>query len=179
MACYLQVTKFFGFLENIYNIFSGTTDRHTLLKLSIIGTDKRVLAPKRVKTTRGESWAEATKSLNARLDVYKTTLTKLSVENHEAKSLLKILNKLKTHIYIFFWDNILNIVNKLNLKLQCCNTDLNTAILLLKSLKSSVTAFRNEFEFYENLGKEEFGINEYASSQKRPRKESASFIDGT
>lgn len=108
---------------------------------------------------------------------YEIALQKLAETNDQAKGLLKILKKLETGIYICLWNYILTIVNKTSVKLQSCKTDLNTSILSLKTLKSSIQTFRDEFLDYENLGKQKSGNDVYVRSLKRKRREEVELSD--
>lgn len=118
MACCLKAKKFFDFLENIYNFFTRSSERYNILseKLKLSSIDKdRVLIPKRVSTTR---WfqAEAVHAVLKGFDTFKISI-------------------LETSIYLFFWSDILERVQTTSLKLQSYNSDLNTSVILSKSLK--------------------------------------------
>lgn len=80
-------------------------------------------------------------------------LQELSADNSEAQGLYTILIKLETGIYLAFLNELLERVNKTSIKLQSCDSDLNTSIALLKSLKSFIELFREKFDYYEAIGK--------------------------
>lgn len=58
-------------------------------------------------------------------------------------------------------------VNKTSVLLQSYNTDLNSAILALKTLKSSIMSLREEFSDYKDYGKKKSGCDVYERSNKR------------
>lgn len=171
MKCCLEVNKFFSFLESIYTFFTGFSERYALLttnwKLQNLGSDERMLVPKTVDTTRWDSRKQAVRSVSKGVNVYIRTSTELSEENYEARGLLKTSSKLETGVYICFWDDILYMVNKTRVISQSCKTGVISAVLLLKSLKSTIYALRDEFTYYQNSRKEKSGNDVYFQSQKR------------
>lgn len=175
MTCCLETKQFFDFLENLYVFFTISSERHDLLaqKLmqSVSGSKDRLIIPKRVSTTRWSSRAEAVKSVCLGIKEYRTALLELAEDNDEARGLYNIIIKLETNIYIVFWNDILKRINLTSLKLQSCNSDLNTSIALLKSLKSFIESLRDNFEKYEVLGKEKSGCDTYKQKKKRVRKQ--------
>jgi len=87
----------------------------------------------------------------------------------EAKGLHERMYKLETGIYAVFWNDILGRVNATNNTLQDPKLDLNTAVALLKSLKSFVSEKRECFHVYEEKGKEISGTEDYYYMQMRSR----------
>ena len=175
MTCCLETKKFFDFLENVYTFFTVSSERYDMLiqklKLSVQNTKERASIPKRVSIRRWESRAQAVESLHKNFRVYKNVLQEMSSENNEAQGLHAIMSRLETCLYIEFWNDILNAVNKISLKLQSCDSDLNTSIGLLITLKLYVESIRENFENYETVGKEKSDSQVYELNQKRTRRQ--------
>ena len=76
------------------------------------------------------------------------------------------MTKLETGIYLVFWHDVLQRVNKTSQKLQSYDIDLNTSIELLKSLRSYVESLRNNFNNYETLGKKNIGVRRVRPATK-------------
>ncbi|KAJ8677000.1 hypothetical protein QAD02_012787 [Eretmocerus hayati] len=130
----------------------------------------RILVPKRVDTTRWSSRTDSVLSVNQGYKGYQSALAELSSSNDEAIGLSESLNELETGVLLVFWNDILVQVNKTSMKLQSYNADLNSSIILLKSLGEFIESLRGKFEFYESRGKELTGSDEYHFVNKR-RKE--------
>lgn len=170
VSCCLETPKFFDFLEHIYTLFTGTSKRYNSLsqelKETTTGSKDRPVMPKRVSTR----WASRTEAVNSVLKgflAYKSVLLRLSENSDEAKSIYSILARLEMSIYLIFWNDLLNRVNKISTSLQCCNSDLNTSVELLKFY---VESMRNNFEKYESFGNEKSGYDNFQSKLKRSLK---------
>ena len=79
------------------------------------------------------------------------------------------MGKLETGIYIVFWHDILERVNKTSTKLQSCNSNLNTSIAVLKSVKLFIESWRESFDGYQTLGKEKSECEVYELKKKKKK----------
>jgi len=68
------------------------------------------------------------------------------------------------------WNDILERFNCISKKLQSVQIDLTTVVSLYKSLINYIGDLRNSFSFYEKLGKEKSGVEEYKIERKRKKK---------
>lgn len=175
IKCCLEAKLFFDFCENIYVFFTSSTDRFNKLTIHLKKSNpkKQYMTPKRVSTTRWSSRKDSVFALSKNYITYKEVFFEMSIENDEAKGLLKRLSKLETARYIIFWNDILVKFDKISKKLQSVSCDLNTSIVLLKALKNFVQSKREKFTFYESEGKKLSGCDKYEyekSRQKTPNR---------
>ena len=170
----LESKHFFDFLQNLYTFFTASPERYEKicdkLEESLVNQQDRILVPKRVESPRWSAKADATKSLLKGYHQYKNYLHDLSEYDNEAVGLYRKISKLETGIYAIFWNDILQMVNRTSLKLQSPETDLNSSLELLKSLKSFIEMKRDDFEYYEEQGKLLSGSEEYYVQQHRIRR---------
>jgi len=96
--------------------------------------------------------------------------TEKSTTKCEAKGLLKNLKSLEMGILTALWNDILERFNCISKKLQSVHIDLTTVVTLYKSLIHYIQDLRNSFAYYEKLGKEKSGVDQYKIERKRKRK---------
>ena len=157
-------------MEQIFVFFTCSTDRYKILVTTLKAAstqDKPLLIIKRVSTTRWSSRADATKSVVRGYSSIKSTLCGMSEDNSEALGLYNQMIKFETDIYAVFWNEILDRCNNISKCLQSPDTNLNTSVTLLSSLKSFIQIQRDSFADFERQGAELSGTNKYAATKKR------------
>lgn len=174
-SCCTQANDFFYFLQNTYTFFSSSTNRWNLLNECVSKSER--LTVKRLSDTRwsgrhdaclslSRNWNEIIKALNIIIH----SSTEKSTTKCEAKSLLKNLKSLEMGILTTLWNDILEKFNCISKNLQSVHIDLTTVVTLYKSLIYYIQDLRNSFAFYETLGKEKSGVDQYKIERKRKRK---------
>ena len=114
-------------------------------------------------TTRWSSHADATDALINVYLIFKE-LIKQFIENkdcylnaislNEAKWLFNKFNNLETSLFTVIWNTILERINRTSKELQSTSLDLNTAVILLKSMHSYIYKLRDEFNNLEKKAKQ-------------------------
>ncbi|XP_065667646.1 uncharacterized protein LOC136087944 [Hydra vulgaris] len=144
--------------------------------LSLENTKTRIHVPQRVNTTRWFCRSDAIKALILGYKQFKSTLIQIADDfkqitktRCDANCLYNKLCTLETGIYMVFWNNILERVDKTNKLLQDATLDLNTAISAIKSLKNFVQAKRDNFDQNEKQGAEISETTDYLKHRKRQR----------
>ena len=153
--CCPASVAFFDFLEKIYVFFTGSTYRFQILTETIKSSDRLILVPTRVTTTRWSCRADTCKVLERGYSSLKDSLLKIGNDENEisricceANGLYDQMCQLEIDTYAVFWNDIFDRVNASSQTLQNSKLDLNTAVAVLTSLKSFVEK-RNYFDEYE------------------------------
>jgi len=172
--CCVETVSFFGFVQELYNFFSVSTSRWSILKKSL---DSKCPVPKSIAKTRWSANAEAIKALSIGYkDIYtalvciKNDEFQKQTTRQQSRNLIGIMSKLETGIICELWNDILGPFNICSKSLQSINIDLCTAINLMKSLKSVLDQIREKYDNYEFKGMEITVNKPYKSSENRKRK---------
>jgi len=155
--CCEEAVHFFSFLQMLYNFFSGSTHRWTILINSLEKKDKeRLLVLKSLSDTRWACHSEACRALTKNYKTILTVLSEISESKNEngdtkyhAKVLLKNMLKKETGYLCLFWNDILQHCNKISINLQSKSNDILQAVYLLKSLKNVISSLRDSNMIYE------------------------------
>lgn len=107
----------------LYNVFSGSTHRWTILTNSLEKKDKeRLLVLKSLSETRWACHSEACRALTKNYKTILTVLFEISESKNEngdtkynAKVLLKNMLKKETDYLCLFWNDILQHCNKIGI----------------------------------------------------------------
>ena len=86
---------------------------------------------------------------------------------NEVKWLFNKFNNLETSLFTVIWNTILERINRTSKELQSTSIDLNTAVILLRSLHSYIYKLRDEFNNLEKKAKQLFKILTYSSKRAR------------
>ena len=73
---------------------------------------------------------------------------------NEAEWLFNTFNNLKISLFTVIWNTILERINRTSKELQSTSIDLNTVVILLKSLNSYIYKLRDEFNNLEKKAKQ-------------------------
>ena len=160
-----SAVAFFAFVEKLYVFFSGSTKRFTKLKDAL--KTKGLQVPKKLSDTRWSAHHDAMwaliKGYSAILDVLDGIANDNLEEGdtkHSAYTLYDTMCKLETGFYVSFWNTVLERFNQTSKSLQSEATDLNTAVILMKSLSVFVESLRDRFdEEFLNEGIERSGTD--------------------
>lgn len=184
--CCIEAVNFFGFLQCLFNLFSGS--RWDILTNTLDKNAKgRLLVLKSLSDTRWSCHAESCQALAHNYIQIIKSLKFISENNSEngdskrdAKLLLKQIFKKETAYLTFFWKDILDRSNKTSLHLQDSSCDPLNALNLLMSLQRYISNLRNTSAVYEKkvieLGPE---INSlYHDEERRLRRISTKNVGG-
>lgn len=163
-------------MQELFVFFTGTPLQYEILNRKLSTQGKKSYVLKNLNDTRWSCHADATKALVCGYNNIEEALAEIADDKEEkdavrcqARGLLQKMALLETGIYTVFWHDILDTFNRTNEKLQNSTMTLNTAVNLLKSLSGFVESKRDEFEKYEEGGKELSGADEYEIVRSRPR----------
>lgn len=169
-GCSHVAVDFFSLLEEIYVFFTASTHRYELLK------QRSITIPKRINTTRWSCRADATKAMAQGYSQFMEALDEIADDTDEqadvrcrAHGLSQRLGHLETGIYTVFWNEILERVNATSKLLQDPGLDINSAVVMINSLKVFIESKRDSFEDYEKAGMEMSGTKEYMLIKRRRR----------
>ncbi|XP_014678126.1 PREDICTED: zinc finger MYM-type protein 1-like [Priapulus caudatus] len=165
------VVSYFGFVQELYNFFTSSTSRFDISMDRI--NPKGLRVPKSLSDTRWSAHAGATKPLREGYTEILDVLDGISEDENQkgdrrntASSLYGVMNKIETGFYTVFWDSILDRFNRTSKSLQGNNTDLNTAVALLKSLSTFVHGLRDRFEDFVVEGAIRAGCNDFSRKSR-------------
>ncbi|CAH0405833.1 unnamed protein product [Chilo suppressalis] len=181
--------SFFGLVQALYNFFSASTHRWAIMLKHLENDDEHKqfssLVLKRVSDTRWCARTDATKALSQSYNSFQKALqsivgdeTQPSQVIHEARCLLKDLEKKENVVMAVFWATILERINGVSLSLQKSSIELRTAVDLLKSLLDFLLAQRELFDDYEMKANEKADF-QYSDESQRVRKRKRHHDDGS
>lgn len=180
--CCTDAVSFFGFVQALYNFFSASTHRWSILS-DCLGP--KGLTVKSLSDTRWSARADAVKALCDGYDSIKSALFEIGSDSqqngmtrHEANSLASSMDSLEIGFLSDFWNRLLCRYNDTSTKLQSSTCDLKLAVDLLESLLRFTDDLRNRFDDIELRAIDISGASEYASVAARRRKRTRRFDDG-
>lgn len=187
-----KAADFFNFLENLYLFFARAPARWEKL-LSALSANELVL--KRTTGTRWSAKYAAIKALRTSymkvvglLVDFTSEVSSLTAEHKStARSLLKKLIKLQTIFLLFFWEKVLNQIDKTSQVLQKSNLDLAVTVKLFESLRKFLEALETDFdsvfgsckEFFMNNIESNANLNAILHAEGRTRSERSGSSDVT
>jgi hypothetical protein len=168
-----EVASFFGFLQELYNFFSSSTNRWQTLNENI-KENSEPLTLKNRSTTRWCADSNATKALRKNYAVILKVLKEMKENMNqapstrcEARSLCKKIEKFETAVNTVVWDCILQRLNKTNKSVQKSTDNLSQVSPLFESLIKFVQYVRENFDLYEKEALELLPDTDYADFRAR------------
>jgi hypothetical protein len=166
---------YFDFVQNLFVFFTANNSRFKKLQDNMrSNTTEQTYTLKKLSDTRWSCRADATKAL---IHNYASILEVLNsimddteekdVVKSQARGLAETMSRLETAIFTEFWHKILERVNATSLSLQNPAMDVNSALVLMRSLRSFVEGERDRFDSYEVAGKKLSATQEYRSERIR------------
>ena len=145
----LEVTNFFGIIQEIYGFFSASTYRwHILMK------ELPTITVKPLSDTRWESRIDAIKTLRFHLEKIYDALFSLyndTSRDNDTKNLAKsLINKIKSYKFVcslVIWYNILSKINIVSKIMQKSNIILPEAVKMLKEIQNFFIEMQSESSF--------------------------------
>lgn len=144
-----QIVNFFLTVQNLYNYFSSSTQRWHILKNNI-----KSLTLKQVSETRWESRIDAIRPLIHEMGGIYDSLEEIGNDNSKDASMrleaIALAKKIQNFNFIcsaFFWYELLLKINVVSEQLQNKQINLQSALSLLKNLKSFIKECRTD-EFF-------------------------------
>lgn len=189
--------KYFLFLQHLYNFFSASTKRWSLLMKHLDKynqehqTNEKLNVVKDLSDTRWSARYDASNALKKGYNLIVQCLDDISndslnneITRVEAKSLHKQLGKNETAFMINFWTAILQRNEHVNKNLQSPSLTLDTCIDLYKSLEAYFqemrkTRFQEFFDETVKLTGEKWPSVEEQTNEKRVRKKKLHFDEAT
>ncbi|XP_039004048.1 zinc finger MYM-type protein 1-like [Hibiscus syriacus] len=142
----VKAISFFGVIQRIYALFSGSTKRWKILLDNVPG-----LTVKYLSNTRWESRIKSVKAIRFQCPQIRLALCKLyeSCENDaksksEAESLVNALSSFEFLLGVVIWYDILFAVNMVSKKLQSKSMCIDTTIRQLEGVMSYFEKYRDE-----------------------------------
>jgi len=168
--CVLKATAFFDFVQKLYTFFSASLHRWKIFKSHV--PDSPTL--KSLSQTR---WSARNDAVNALYSGYtgvmdahesvKEDANEKPEVRLEATGPLRKMEQLEYGILTCFWRALLNRFNSVTTALQSPHLDLNNAVAVMRSLCEYVAEMRDQFDFYEEQGKELSGCQDYKEAVSR------------
>ncbi|XP_003738764.1 zinc finger MYM-type protein 1-like, partial [Galendromus occidentalis] len=177
-SCCPESTRYFMFLQGIYNFFSATPTRWEKLK------HETKLTLKSLSSTRWSCRYEACKALLKSWKPIYDTLESISTDTSEkalvraeAGGFMKQMSKFETAFMTIFWGRALDRINAVSKKLQREDADVELVMTLYESLISYFTSLRGEFAANFKDARALFGDESLESRAARTRKRKRHFDD--
>lgn len=148
----LEASTYFDNVQHLYNFFSASTYRWSVLQSCLEKAKPKALVVKKICDTRWSARADAVKSLAIGFNEIKMALIQLHEDTNqknstrsEANDILKKLNSFEFALMTVTWNKLLERINATSKSLQEINTNLTVACELYKSLICFVTNLREQF----------------------------------
>jgi len=154
-----EAINFFSYLQKLYNFFSSSPRRWTVLTTNLSPNDnQKLLRLKSLSLTRWCCHFESVRALFINYDNILNCLENINNDTEEkfdvrreAKSIMKKFIKFETAFMCVLWQTILERFNKVSEKLQKPGLDLLSGCDLIRSLRQFIFHERNNYEKYDNL----------------------------
>lgn len=151
-SCQLA-TSYFGFVQALYNFFSGSPHRWDIL-ISKLSEQRDYLTLKSLSGTRWSANANAVKALRKSYTIISETLFEMSENGNEnaatkfeAKCLHKKIQSFENALLTVIWDTLLQRINSTSKTLQSVTCSIDSIVPLYESLISFVQNVRTDFGF--------------------------------
>jgi len=169
-----QASMFFGFIQQLYNFFSASTHRWSILQLNMKHNANTI---KSLSNTRWSARADACRALynswdeiiNALVTIKDDIFEKCATRN-ESNGLYNQMQKLETSFMVIFWNYILERFNASNKQLQCVEIGNDKVSQIYTLLINLVQKTRDHFNEYETKAKKISKITEYNVDITRQKK---------
>lgn len=139
--CNVEASKFFGFIQSVYNFFSASTNRWNIfLSTFLAGQRKKVMKP--LSSTRWSARADAVTALKENYKSIESALESIMSDNEQsantkltAGSFKKSMGRFEVVFLTHLWNDILQRINKVNKVLQKPTLTLSVTVKILDSLE--------------------------------------------
>ncbi|XP_068245391.1 zinc finger MYM-type protein 1-like [Palaemon carinicauda] len=177
--CCVAAVSFFGLLQALFNFFSASTHRWSILKSTIHGD-----VIKSLSTTRWSAQHDATHALKDSFAEIRSALIQIAEDEDqtattrsEAASLASKLEDFELALLCVLWDCILERLNATNKTLQKTEIEMATCANLYAGLVEFVISLRNDeaFEMFEEKAKLLVKDYSYRADHQRSRKRKRNF----
>ena len=171
-AC-TEAVNFFGVLQSIYNFFSASPKRWSILTGNL---ENKAYVVQSVSDTRWSARSDAMRALFKHYSEIKQS--PISIAEHpgqtpsaiqEAKSLAKKLDTFETALMCTIWNDLLQNLNIVNKATQEPGIELGTVVRLYDSLLTYLSEIRTQFNSFE-LKAKELSECDYKNTRKCMRK---------
>ncbi|XP_073063978.1 uncharacterized protein [Primulina eburnea] len=149
MSC-VQAKSFFGVIQRIYKLFSGSTKRWEVLKSFVKGRNREGLTLKSWSDTRWESRLDSVKAVRFQAPQIRDALLHLVEHNGDATTVSDAgslanfeLRSFEFFVGMVIWFEVLHKVNKISKILQRKDMVIGEGINLLKGLIIFLEEYRN------------------------------------
>ncbi|KAK9664569.1 hypothetical protein RND81_14G052400 [Saponaria officinalis] len=140
----VRAVSFFGIVQRIYALFSGSSKRWKILLDNVLGLTLKFLS-----NTRWESRIKSVKAIRFQAPQLKVALSVLydscesdAKSKSEAESLYNALGSFEFLLGMVIWYEILFVINKVSKKLQSKSMCIDTTIVQVEGLMSYFEKFR-------------------------------------
>lgn len=183
VGCVLEAVAYFQFIQNLFNFFSGSTNRWKIMT-ECLGANKVL---KSLSETRWSARADALNALQNGYNHISEALTSIARNTdqpgetrNEAQSLAKKMEKLETILLTEIWNDLLGIINKTSISLQNYTMTMDVATKLFASLADYISSARSNFDQYESAAKEKNPNADYKDNSQRKgiRSTRITFLEG-
>lgn len=164
-GCVLEPTKFFDIIQKLYNFFSVSSHRWSVLTAHL--GPKKVL--KSLSQTRWSARADALQEIEEALMSIANDLGQAREAREEAFSLCKKMSKLEFTILTELWNSVLQRINKTSTLLQKQNITLDVAINLLSAIDEFIIGLRDNFDNFDSSARQKNPDSEYKDLSERMR----------
>lgn len=164
--CCTEAVDFFSIVQKIYTFYSGSTHKWSLLTSALTAASTNANKLSVVRRLSDTRWS-------AHADVISESLTNIASDSDEkpaiqgeVRGLCKSLFSLETAFMALFWNQLLQAVQKVSIKLQDSQLDLNTAVDVLRSLQANFEALDSQFDYLEEAAKALSGEDSYRAEEQ-------------
>uniref|UniRef100_A0A8C6MBU8 TTF-type domain-containing protein n=1 Tax=Nothobranchius furzeri TaxID=105023 RepID=A0A8C6MBU8_NOTFU len=173
--CCIEALSFCGFIQNLYNFFSASTQRWEILTAHRTKCEQG-LTLKSLSSTRWSARADASKALRFGYKAIQDALNEIKVDQgtpraaqYEANQLITVMETLETAVMTVLWDELLRRINVTGKALQQVHIDVCTVPILYSSLIEYIGQARNDFDVYEAEVKTLTATDGYKADSQRRR----------
>ncbi|XP_042228056.1 zinc finger MYM-type protein 1-like [Homarus americanus] len=167
--------NFFGVVQCIYNFFSASPQRWSILTESL-KNPINAYAVHSMSETRWSARSDAVSALFLNYSEIRQSLINVAEFTgqppsaaHEAKSLVKKLDAFETALICIIWNDLLKKINIVNKAIQEPGIELGTVVKMYDSLLAYFSEIRDKFESFEETAKE-FSKSDYKEEMQGERK---------
>lgn len=178
--CCLEAVNFFSIVQTLYNFFSASTHRWSVLKEHV---EDNLL--KKLSNTRWNAHAVATAAIRKSYEQILDALDSISEDEYQVgdtrKEATNISNAMQKFEFVFMlvlWDDILHHFHGTSQALQNPSSNLKVCSDLYESLANHLRDIRSDFDKFENMAKKIAPDVDYRQNVQRRRRRRRQVNDG-